>query len=233
MFDMTVTVSCVYWGSKFSLDYVYNLKASIERNTTVPHKFVCYTDRSIPNVETKILKPGYEGWWNKLQLFDPANKVSNRMIYLDLDTVITGNLDWLLNDRSWFMGVEDVGAVNKHQPHLKNVLQTGIMSWDFDPVSFIWSEFVLSFDRVVDTYRGDGEYLSTIINPYQRTLLQYKYPDALKSYKYDVYPNKLKKETSIVGFHGRPSIEQAMTETIATPMAIYEPQKWIKDYWKR
>lgn len=230
---MTVTVSCVYWGSKFSLDYVYNLKASIERNTTVPHKFVCYTDRSIPNVETKILKPGYEGWWNKLQLFDPANKVSNRMIYLDLDTVITGNLDWLLNDRSWFMGVEDVGAVNKHQPHLKNVLQTGIMSWDFDPVSFIWSEFVLSFDRVVDTYRGDGEYLSTIINPYQRTLLQYKYPDALKSYKYDVYPNKLKKETSIVGFHGRPSIEQAMTETIATPMAIYEPQKWIKDYWKR
>lgn len=230
---MTVTVSCVYWGSKFSLDYVYNLKASIERNTTVPHKFVCYTDRSIPNVETKILKPGYEGWWNKLQLFDPANKVSNRMIYLDLDTVITGNLDWLLNDRSWFMGVEDVGAVNKHQPHLKNVLQTGIMSWDFDPVSFIWSEFVLSFDRVVDTYRGDGEYLSTIINPYQRTLLQYKYPDALKSYKYDVYPNKLKRETSIVGFHGRPSIEQAMTETIATPMAIYEPQKWIKDYWKR
>ena len=229
---MTVTVTCVYWGNKFSLDYVYNLKAAVERNTTVPHKFVCYADRAIPNVETRILRPGYEGWWNKLQLFDPANKVSDRMVYLDLDTVITGNIDWLLNDRSWFMGIEDVGAVNAHQPHLKNKLQTGVMAWDFDPNSHIWNTFVLSYDRVLDTYRGDGEYLSSVINPYHRTLLQHKYNNTLKSYKYDVYPNKLLEETSIVVFHGRPSIEQAFTETIRTPMATYEPQAWIKDYWR-
>ena len=229
---MTVTVTCVYWGNKFSLDYVYNLKAAVERNTTVPHKFVCYADRSIPNVETRILRPGYEGWWNKLQLFDAANKVSDRVVYLDLDTIITGNIDWLLNDRSWFMGIEDVGAVNAHQPHLKNVLQTGVMAWDFDPNSHIWNTFVLSYDMVVDTYRGDGEYLSSLVNPYHRTLLQHKYRNSLKSYKYDVYPNKLMDETSIVVFHGRPSIEQAFTETIKTPMATYEPQEWIKDYWR-
>ena len=229
---MTVTVTCVYWGNKFSLDYVYNLKAAVERNTTVPHKFVCYADRSIPNVETRILRPGYEGWWNKLQLFDAANKVSDRVVYLDLDTIITGNIDWLLNDRSWFMGIEDVGAVNAHQPHLKNVLQTGVMAWDFDPNSHIWNTFVLSYDMVVDTYRGDGEYLSSLVNPYHRTLLQHKYRNALKSYKYDVYPNKLMDETSIVVFHGRPSIEQAFTETIKTPMATYEPQELIKDYWR-
>ena len=229
---MTVTVTCVYWGNKFSLDYVYNLKAAVERNTTVPHKFVCYADRYIPNVETRILRPGYEGWWNKLQLFDAANKVSDRVVYLDLDTIITGNIDWLLNDRSWFMGIEDVGAVNTHQPHLKNVLQTGVMAWDFDPNSLIWNTFVLSYDMVVDTYRGDGEYLSSLVNPYHRTLLQHKYRNALKSYKYDVYPNKLMDETSIVVFHGRPSIEQAFTETIKTPMATYEPQEWIKDYWR-
>lgn len=230
---MTVAVTCVFWGNKFSLDYVYNLKASVERNTIVPHKFVCYSDRAIPNVETRILRPGYEGWWNKLQLFDVGNKVSDRVVYLDLDTVITGSIDWLLEDRSWFMGIEDVGAVNPHQPHLKNILQTGVMAWDFDPNSHIWNTFVLSYDRAVDTYRGDGEYLSSILNPYQRTLLQHKYTNALKSYKYDVYPNKLLQETSIVVFHGRPSIEQAFSETIKTPMATYEPQSWIKDYWKR
>ena len=230
---MTVAVTCVFWGNKFSLDYVYNLKASVERNTIVPHKFVCYSDRAIPNVETRILRPGYEGWWNKLQLFDVGNKVSDRVVYLDLDTVITGSIDWLLEDRSWFMGIEDVGAVNAHQPHLKNILQTGVMAWDFDPNSHIWNTFVLSYDRAVDTYRGDGEYLSSILNPYQRTLLQHKYTNALKSYKYDVYPNKLLQETSIVVFHGRPSIEQAFSETIKTPMATYEPQSWIKDYWKR
>jgi hypothetical protein len=228
---MTVTVACVYWGNKFSLDYVYNLKAAVEKNTTVPHKFVVYSDKAVPNVETKILRPGYEGWWNKLQLFDPANKPSERVVYFDLDTLITSNIDWLLNDRSWFMGIEDVGAVNAHQPHLKNVLQTGVMSWEFNPVSFIWQQFVLSYDRVIDSYRGDGEYLSSVINPYQRTLLQHKYPDKLKSYKYDVYPGPPKEEVSIVCFHGRPSIEQAMNEAVTTPMATYEPQTWIKDYW--
>lgn len=228
---MTVTVACVYWGNKFSKDYVYNLKASVERNTTVPHKFVVFSDRGFAGIETKILRPGYEGWWNKLQLFDPANKCSDRMVYLDLDTVITSNIDWLLEDRSWFMGIEDVGAVNKHQPHLKNKLQTGVISWDFNPNTMIWSEFVLSYDRVMDTYRGDGEYLSSIVNPYHRTLLQHKYPDKLKSYKYDVYPGPPKKDVSIVVFHGRPSIEQAMTESITTPMATYDPQTWIKDYW--
>jgi hypothetical protein len=230
---MTVTVACVHWGNKFSLDYVYNLKAAVERNTTVPHKFVCFSDKGIPGVDVKILRPGYEGWWNKLQMFDPANKVSDRVVYFDLDTIITGNIDWLLEDRSWFMGIEDVGAVNKHQPHLKNKLQTGVMAWDFNPNSHIWNTFVLSYDRVIDSYRGDGEYLSSVINPYHRTLLQHKYPDKLKSYKYDVYPNRPKEEVSIVCFHGRPSIEQAITDTIVTPMRTYEPQTWIKDYWKQ
>ena len=227
-----ITVACVFWGTKFSLDYVYNLKAMVDRNTTVPHKFICYSDRGIPGVETRILKPGYVGWWNKLQMFDTSNKVSDRVVYLDLDTVITGNLDWLLEYRGWFMGIEDVGAVNKHQPHLKNVLQTGVMAWDFEPNSHFWNTFVLSYDRVVDTFRGDGEYLSSITNPYHRDLLQHKFPNKLKSYKYDVYPGPPSEEVAIVCFHGRPSIEQAMAETITTPMAVYKPQMWIKDYWR-
>ena len=228
-----ITVACVYWGTKFSKDYVYNLKAMVERNTTIPHKFVCYSDRGVPGVETRILKPGYEGWWNKLQMFDPANKVSDRYVYFDLDTIITGNIDWLLQDKSWFMGIEDVGAVNSWQPHLKNKLQTGVMAWDFDINSHIWQTFVLSQDSVVNQYRGDGEYLSDIVNPYHRVLLQHKYPDQLKSYKYDVYPGPPNKDVSIICFHGRPSIEQAIEHTVKTPMATYKPQKWIKDYWRQ
>lgn len=229
---MTVTVACVYWGNKFSLDYVYNLKAAVERNTTVPYEFVCFADRKIPGVNTKILRPGYEGWWNKLQLFDASNKVSDRVVYFDLDTLITGNIDWLLEYRGWFMGIEDVGAVNSWQPHLKNKLQTGVMAWDFDPNSHIWNTFVLSYENVTNQFRGDGEYLSSVINPYHRHLLQHKYPGKLKSYKYDVYPNRPKKDVAIVCFHGRPSIEQAVEYSVKTSLATYEPQEWIKDYWR-
>ena len=228
---MTVAVACVHWGNKFPLDYVYNLKAMVERNTTIEHKFICYSDKAIPGVETKILRPGYEGWWNKLQMFDAAQKPADRMVYFDLDTLIVNNINWLLEYEKWFMGIEDVGAVNKHQPHLKNVLQSGVMAWDFNIMSHIWNEFVLSYDRAVDTYRGDGEYLSAVVNPYQRHLLQREFPGKLKSYKYQVYPGPQDNETAIICFHGRPSIEQAFTETIVTPMATYKPQSWIKEYW--
>ena len=111
------------------------------------------------------------------------------------------------------------------------MLQTGVLSWDFNPNNYLWNEFVLGYDRVIDSYRGDGEYLSSRMNPYNRTLLQEKYPGKLKSYKYQVYPGPPDAETSLICFHGRPSIQQAMVQEITTPMATYEPQQWIKDYW--
>ena len=89
----------------------------------------------------------------------------------------------------------------------------------------------MQFDQITEQFRGDGEYLASRINPYQRTLLQHKYPGKLKSYKYQVYPDRPDEETAIVVFHGRPDIIQATTETIVTPLKTYEPQKWIKEYW--
>ncbi len=83
-----ITVACVFWGNKFSDDYVYHLEAMVARNTTVEHEFVVLSDRKVPGVKTKILKPGYEIWWNKLQLFDPAHGFRNRVVYLDVYTAI-------------------------------------------------------------------------------------------------------------------------------------------------
>jgi len=61
--------------------------------------------------------------------------------------------------------------------------------------------------------------------------LQHLYPNKLKSYKYEVYPDKLD-DTSIICFHGRPSVIQAQNESVTTPMKTYEPQGWIEEYWK-
>jgi len=225
------TVVCVWWGDKFSVDYVYNLKSMVERNTTVPFRFVCYSDKDIPGIETMKLKPGFDGWWNKLQMFDPTMKVGDNVLYFDLDTIITSNIDWLINYNPWFMGIEDVGGVNSWQPHLKNVLQTGVMAWDHDANSHLYIDFIMNYSNIKNQFRGDGEYLNTKINPWARKLLQHEFPGKLKSYKYDIYPGPPEKDVSIVCFHGRPSIVQAIEQTVTTPVKTYEPQKWIKDYW--
>ncbi len=223
-----VTVMCVLSGDKFSVDYVYNLKAAVERNTHVEHQFVCLTDRVIEGVLTIPLRPGLQGWWNKMQLFD--GRITGRIVYLDLDTIIIDNIDWLLEYDGDFAGIEDLGSVNAHQPHLKGKLQSGVMAWDSVDADWIWAFFSFRKGLIVSAYRGDGEFLEGVVPVHKRVLLQRKYPNQIKSYKYDVYPDNYE-DTSIICFHGRPSIIQAMTETVTTPIKSYEPQEWIKDYW--
>lgn len=224
-----ITVACVYWGTKFPEKYVYNLKAAVKRNTTVKHRFVALTDRGLPGIECVYLKPGYKGWWNKMQVFNNTLGLGNRVVYLDLDTVITGNIDWLLNYDGDFMGIEDLGATNWWQPHLKGRLQTGLMSFNMNKMYPIWQEFNLWGEEKVRTYRGDGEYLQDLLK--KRDFAQALYPGQVKSYKYHVYPDNIDK-ASIVCFHGRPSIEEAISTTIKTARMTYYKQDWIKDYWK-
>ena len=229
-----ITVACVFWGDKFSEDYVYNLKSMVERNTTVPHQFVCFSDRELEGIKTVKLISGYQGWWNKMQMFNTDFRLGNRVVYLDLDTLIVGNIDWLLEYDGMFMGIEDLGAVNEHQPELKGRLQSGVMSWDYRLNSHLWNRFTSSGES--QRYRGDGEYLNHIVPKYQRDFIQKKYKGKLKSYKYQVYSEGITDDLSIICFHGRPSIPQAMTETITTGWKnsgkTYEPQDWIKDYWR-
>ena len=226
-----ITVVCVCWGSKFPIAYVHNLKSMVERNTTVEHNFVCFSDRPINNINTKILRKGYDGWWNKLQMFDTSYGLSNRVIYFDLDTLIVNNIDWLMNYQGMFMGIEDVGAVNKHQPHLKNKMQSAVMSWNYPFNGNIWTDFI-SDPTNMNRFRGDGEYLNAAVSNTSRELLQKEFPGKLKSYKYQVYDTGIDDKTSIVCFHGRPSIIEAMSVPVQTSMQIYEPKKWIKDYWR-
>jgi len=226
-----ITVACVFWGDKFSEDYVYNLKSMIERNTTVPHKFVCFSDRELEGIRTVKLITGYEGWWNKMQLFNTDFRLSNRVVYFDLDTLIVDNIDWLLEYDGMFMGIEDLGSVNAHQPHLKGRLQSGVMSWDYNLNHSLWERFKY-YQNESSRFRGDGEYLNHVIPKYQRDFIQKKYPNRLKSYKYQVYSEGFTDNLSIVCFHGRPSIPQAMVESVTTSIRTYEPQDWIKDYWR-
>lgn len=226
-----ITVACVCWGNKFEDDYVQNLQSMVKRNTSVDHEFVCLSDRDISGVKTKRLFSGYEGWWNKLQLFHGGFDFHERVVYLDLDTLIVSNIDWLLEYKGLFMGIEDLGSVNSHQPHLKGVLQSGVMAWNYSMHHKIWESFK-SNREATKKFRGDGEFLNSLIPTYARDLLQTLYPNKLKSYKYQVYKEGISDNLSIVCFHGRPSIKQAMTESVSTSSATYHPKEWIKDYWR-
>ena len=232
-------VVCVNWGTKYSEDYTHRLYNMVKRNTDRVFNFYVLTDQvdrynKYSHYITIELNTDEVGWWNKLQMYNKGVLPDGEFLYFDLDVVIVDNIDWLLEYDGMFMGIEDLGAVNEHQPELKGRLQSGVMAWDYRLNSHLWNRFTSSGES--QRYRGDGEYLNHIVPKYQRDFIQKRYKGKLKSYKYQVYSEGITDDLSIICFHGRPSIPQAMTETVTTGWKnsgkTYEPQDWIKDYWR-
>ena len=92
----SVNVVCVNWGTKYSPDYVERLYKMVKINTTLPFKMYCLTDNPDIYRDHIIgvkLEPGFEGWWNKMQLFKDEVLPPGEYLYFDLDVVIVGDID--------------------------------------------------------------------------------------------------------------------------------------------
>ena len=109
---------CVCWGDKYPFEYVQKLYNMVQRNTTVEHKFIVFTDnvsmhgKLSPEIEIrKFFHHDYEGWWNKLQLFSPEADLVGENLYMDLDVVILENIDDFFNH-----GEEDTFSIINNFP---------------------------------------------------------------------------------------------------------------------
>ncbi len=91
-------VVCVNAGNylKRGREYVEKLHRGTRKNLT-EFRFVCFTDDPEPYADgiTKkdLPQPELKGWWHKISLFKPGvMEDGERVLFLDLDTVITGPL---------------------------------------------------------------------------------------------------------------------------------------------
>ena len=58
---MTKNVICIKWGTKFGPEYVNRLYHMVEKNLSIPHRFVCFTDNSegLEIIEARITHLAY------------------------------------------------------------------------------------------------------------------------------------------------------------------------------
>jgi len=93
--------ACVFYGDKYCVpptapwSYVTNLYNMVQKNLTIPHRFICFTDNIIihkrkefkdTNIEFRPFKRhDLQGWFNKLQLFSPGSQLEGDTLYMDLD----------------------------------------------------------------------------------------------------------------------------------------------------
>ena len=147
MFGVNVLKICtVYFKGFYTPDYVSKLYRSLKRNTTVPFEFICLSDTK--DVEADVILPynhnsDIKKHWHKLKFFSPqfgGQKPGDEIIVMDIDQVITNNVDDLLNHP-----VEDNELVTYGQWWDNKLrLNGGFYKFKSGSLKSIWDDFSLN-----------------------------------------------------------------------------------------
>lgn len=216
-----VTIATVFkTGGDYTVAYVNHIANSVKEHVTVPYKFVCLTDcTSGFNSNVHIIIPfknNYPRWWGKIELFEPNKFNTERVFYLDLDTIIVNNIDDIVRYNGHFFGLRDF----YHQYGLGS----GLMCWrQNDPIMHqIYEKFMESPTAHMNNCRfGDQEFIMSILPKYNE-YVQDIYPNRIVSYKKDCVKNgivSIPEKSSIICFHGPPR-----------PHHVNDPV--IRKYWR-
>lgn len=154
----SLTVACLWVlpsnGQKsrhYGVEYVAKLRAMVARHLPIPHRFVCLTDRpdQVPEgVEPISVEPlgrsATRRWWTKLRLFDPAMPFCRRVLYLDLDVLVTGDLSPIARMPAPFAAVPDSapGWLGKGDRTVVKRYNSSVMVWDHGTMGHVlrdWS----------------------------------------------------------------------------------------------
>jgi len=161
-----LTVACVLWqgdfrGRTYSPEWVHRLRAMVARNLPTPHEFVCLSNVPIDGINVIPLQSDLPGWWSKLELF--RHDLGKRVLYLDLDTLIVGDLSPLVEVDASFAAMPPsymLPGGNGRARGGEGVVdrcQTSCMVWDRGAVDYLWEEFERG---AIKRFRGDQDYIS-------------------------------------------------------------------------
>lgn len=154
---------------------------------------ICLSDVDVPGVEVVPLEHDWPGWWSKLELFSGA--IPGDLLYLDLDTVVTGCL-----------GGFEVGETTMLSDFYKPRLPaSGLMYIADRDKPRVWREWVKDPQAHMRRCRtsqcwGDQGFLAGVLRP-QRW--QDQLPGRVVSYKVHCRSG-VPAAADVVCFHGNP-----------------------------
>jgi hypothetical protein len=193
-----ITVLCVRFGNKYGPDYVERLRNMVARHITVPYEFACLTDdpNRIEGVRTIYQRSsGYnKPWWHKVHMFDGQLDISGRIIYFDLDVVISGSIDKLVvNLKDEFYGIQDFNR--KFHPTWR-VLNSSIMTWRHGTQNTIWEKFIANPSQA-QRLHGDQDWIWAVA----KDRIKFWPQEWIQSYKWEIRSREeLHSRTGRLGF---------------------------------
>lgn len=178
-----ITVLCVRFGTGYGREYVEVLRNMVSRHLTTPYEFACLTDDHNPITGVRTIyqqNAGYnKQWWHKVHMFDPSLPIKGRILYFDLDVIISNNLDKLITSaNNDFYGIRDFNR--KFHPTWK-YLNSSVMSWVHGTQNHIWEKYI-SNKSEAHRLHGDQDWI------WQQARDRIKFwPDEwIRSYKWEM-----------------------------------------------
>lgn len=109
-----LTVTCLFVKGEYpyTAEYVERLYAGVKRHLDRPFLFTCLTDQPwlfSPPIETIPVQtwPTDYACWTKLEVFNPAREWPGRVLCLDLDVLVVGDLAPVVDFPAAFTTIDD------------------------------------------------------------------------------------------------------------------------------
>lgn len=217
---------------RYGEDHVRRLFASVDRNLSLPHENVLITDR--PDIDyganVRVVRlwddyrhlPGWRGvghgCWVRLKAFAPemAQIIGPRFVWMDLDCVITGNMDPLLARPELFVAWKDV--------HPSTPYCGSMMMMDAGARAKVWTEFHADPERAMRLAKPfigtDQAWISACLGPREAT---WGPADGVYNFRAEVKQASLPRNARIVFFTGKH--DPSMPE-------LQRQHPWIAEHWR-
>lgn len=252
---MVANVICIKWGTLFGPEYVNRLYSGARRHLGEEVRFFCMTEERAglhPDVEVLDLpvEPFHDemnaalavanrqGAMRKVSLFRPGliPDLEGPLLGFDLDVVVTGPLDGLLNFAPGKV------AMRADWVEARRGRKTGHGSvFRFDPARHGWLYEVLATAPTAQVEKARGSeqrYTSTLAQ--ERGEFAYLPGDQVVSFKHDclglpplnwLRPARLPEAAQVVCFHGHPKMHEAVEGYSGSLLRYCKPTPWLKDHW--
>lgn len=236
------------WGTRYGAEFVNRLHSTIKRQTSRPTRLVCFTDdetgideevqcEPIPhiNLPEKLRSPP----WRKLAIWtSPLADLEGDALFLDLDLVITGNLDEMFDyEPGKFVAIE-----NWTQPG-QNIANTSVFRFPVGKHTHIYDNFHADPQPIIDKYVIEQVYISREIDQSQFAFWPSEW---CVSFKHSLLPPvplrwwktpELPSETKVVAFTGKPDQDEAILGKWPAPWykkfyKTIRPTPWIAEHWQ-
>jgi len=207
-------------GGSYTQAHVKHIYESCKATIKEPFDFYCLTDSkdsfNDPGINKILLQHNWPGYWSKMELFKPNQfKQNSNVFYIDLDTLITGDVTDIATYDTDFMGMRDFNTLN--------FLSSGILKFKPEKVHYLYHTFYSAPSKWMKCRAGDQEAIFKILRNtpewlqdlFPRRMAEFinhcwwKRPVAGNHWKVLIPDNY-----DIVCFHGRPKMEDIMHDAI-------------------